>query len=146
MVPEPAWLSDPVMLPGDDVAVYEVIVAPPSEAGAVYVTVAVVAPVAVAVPIVGALGTVLTTTTAIALELTVIVVVAEPEELVAVTVYTLEEDVAVVVPLITPVEVLNERPEGSGELMLQDVAASPVFVGVSVVIAVPTVALMVDGE
>jgi hypothetical protein len=86
MVPEPAWLSDPVMLPGDDVAVYEVIVAPPSEAGAVYVTVAVVAPVAVAVPIVGALGTVLTTTTAIALELTVIVVVAEPEELVAVTV------------------------------------------------------------
>jgi hypothetical protein len=112
----------------------------------VYATVAVVAPVAVAVPIVGALGTVLTTITAIALELTVIVVVAEPEELVAVTVYTLEEDVAVVVPLITPVEVLNERPEGSGELMLQDVAASPVFVGVSVVIAVPTVALMVDGE
>ena len=123
-----------------------VIVAPPSEPGAVYATVAVVAPVAVAVPIVGALGTVLTTITAIALELTVIVVVAEPEELVAVTVYTLEEDVAVVVPLITPVEVLNERPEGSGELMLQDVAASPVFVGVSVVIAVPTVALMVDGE
>ena len=123
-----------------------VIVAPPSEPGAVYATVAVVAPVAVAVPIVGALGTALTTITAIALELTVIVVVAEPEELVAVTVYTLEEDVAVVVPLITPVEVLNERPEGSGELMLQDVAASPVFVGVSVVIAVPTVALMVDGE
>ena len=41
---------------------------------------------------------------------------------------------------------LNERPEGSGELMLQDVAASPVFVGVRVAIAVPTVALMVDGE
>ena len=51
-----------------------------------YVTVAVVAPVDVAVPIVGALGTVLTTITAMALELTVIVVVAEPEELVAVTV------------------------------------------------------------
>jgi hypothetical protein len=34
------------------------IVAPPSEPGAVYVTVAVVEPVAVAVPIVGALGTV----------------------------------------------------------------------------------------
>lgn len=63
-----------------------VIVAPPSEPGAVYVTVAVVEPVAVAVPIVGAFGTVLTTITAIALELTVIVVVAEPEELVAVTV------------------------------------------------------------
>ena len=63
-----------------------VIVAPPSEPGAVYVTVAVVELVAVAVPIVGALGTVLTTITAIALELTVIVVVAEPEELVPVTV------------------------------------------------------------
>lgn len=47
---------------------------------------AVVAPVDVAVPIVGALGAVLTTSTAIALELTVIAVVAEPEELVAVTV------------------------------------------------------------
>ena len=35
-----------------------VIVAPPSEPGAVYATVAVVEPVAVAVPIVGAFGTV----------------------------------------------------------------------------------------
>jgi hypothetical protein len=37
--------------------VYSVIVEPPSLAGAVYATVAVVAPVAVAVPIVGAPGT-----------------------------------------------------------------------------------------
>ena len=51
-----------------------------------YVTVADVAPVAVAVPIVGALGTALTTIDATALELTVIVVVAEPEAFVAVTV------------------------------------------------------------
>ena len=51
-----------------------------------YVTVAVVALVAVAIPIVGALGTVLTTIEATALELTVIVVVADPEAFVAVTV------------------------------------------------------------
>ena len=51
-----------------------------------YVTVADVAPVAVAVPIVGALGTVLTTIAATAEELTVTVVVPDPEELVAVTV------------------------------------------------------------
>jgi hypothetical protein len=31
---------------------------------------------------------------------------------------TVRTKVAVDVPLITPVEVLNERPEGSGELML----------------------------
>ena len=82
IVPEPAWLSDPVMLPGDEVAVKEVIVAPPSEPGAVYATVAVVEPVAVAVPIVGALGTVaaaLATTT-------VTVAVEEPVTLVPVTV------------------------------------------------------------
>jgi hypothetical protein len=49
------------MLPGEDVAVYNVIVAPPLLAGAVYATVAVVEPVAVAVPIVGAPGTVAAT-------------------------------------------------------------------------------------
>ena len=47
----------PVMPPGDEVAVYNVIVDPPSLAGAVYVTVASVEDVAVAVPIVGAPGT-----------------------------------------------------------------------------------------
>jgi hypothetical protein len=45
------------MPPGDDVAVYNVIAEPPSLAGAVYATVAVEDPVAVAVPIVGAPGT-----------------------------------------------------------------------------------------
>jgi hypothetical protein len=57
IVPEPAVDNVPVTPPGEDVAVYEVIVAPPSLAGAVYATVAVVFPVAVAVPIVGAPGT-----------------------------------------------------------------------------------------
>ena len=61
MVPEPAVDNVPVILPGTEVAVYVVIVAPPLLAGAVYVTVAVVAPVAVAVPIVGAPGTVAAT-------------------------------------------------------------------------------------
>jgi hypothetical protein len=57
MVPEPAWLKVPVIPPGDDVAVYSVIGEPPLLAGAVYVTVAAVGVVAVAVPIVGAPGT-----------------------------------------------------------------------------------------
>jgi hypothetical protein len=57
IVPEPAVARVPVIPPGEDVAVYDVIVAPPSLVGAVYVTVAVEDPVAVAVPIVGAPGT-----------------------------------------------------------------------------------------
>jgi hypothetical protein len=58
IVPEPACVIDVVIPPGEDVAVYEVIVAPPLEVGAVNETVAVVDPVAVAVPIVGAPGAV----------------------------------------------------------------------------------------
>jgi hypothetical protein len=58
MVPDPAWLKVPVTPPGLDVAVYVVIAAPPLLAGAVKATVAVVCPVLVAVPIVGAPGTV----------------------------------------------------------------------------------------
>jgi hypothetical protein len=46
------------MLPGLDTAVYDVIVLPPLLAGAVKVTVAVVNPVEVAVPTVGAPGSV----------------------------------------------------------------------------------------
>jgi hypothetical protein len=58
MVPEPAVARVPVRPPGEDVAVYKVIAVPPLLAGAVYVTVAAVGVVAVAVPIVGAPGTV----------------------------------------------------------------------------------------
>lgn len=57
-MPLPAWKIDPVIPPGEEVAVYEVIVAPPSDAGAVNETFAVVAPVDVAVTDVGASGTV----------------------------------------------------------------------------------------
>ena len=54
IVPEPAWLNVPVIPSGLLVAVYDVMAAPPLLAGAVNETVAVVVPVAVAVPIVGA--------------------------------------------------------------------------------------------
>ena len=47
---------EPVLHPGLEVAVYEVMLALPVSEGAVNATVAVVAPVAVAVPIVGAPG------------------------------------------------------------------------------------------
>jgi hypothetical protein len=56
IVPLVACEIAPVMPPGDEVAVYEVIVAPPSDAGAVNETFAVVAPVDVAVTDVGASG------------------------------------------------------------------------------------------
>jgi hypothetical protein len=56
IVPDPAWLSVPVIPPGEEVAVYEVIATPPLNPGAVNATVALVVPVAVAVPIVGAPG------------------------------------------------------------------------------------------
>ena len=56
IVPLPACEIVPVMPPGDEVAVYEVIAAPPSDAGAVNETFAVVAPVDVAVTDVGAPG------------------------------------------------------------------------------------------
>jgi hypothetical protein len=49
---------DPVIPPGDEVAVYDVIAAPPLDAGAVNETFAVVAPVDVAVTDVGAPATV----------------------------------------------------------------------------------------
>ena len=59
IVPLPACEIDPVTPPGDEVAVYEVIVAPPLDTGAVNETLAVVAPVDVALTDVGAPGAVL---------------------------------------------------------------------------------------
>ena len=56
IVPLPACEIDPVIPPEDEVAVYVVIVAPPSDAGAVKETFAVVAPVDVAVTDVGPPG------------------------------------------------------------------------------------------
>ena len=81
MVPEPAWFTVPVFPPGLDVAVYLVIAEPPLESGAVNATVADVAPVAVAAPIVGAPGRLSVVTEAEALDETEV-----PAALVAVTV------------------------------------------------------------
>ena len=58
IVPLPACEIDPMKPPGEEVAVYEVIAAPPFDAGAVKETFAVVAPVAVATTDVGAPGAV----------------------------------------------------------------------------------------
>ena len=63
-----------------------------------------------------------------------------PPALVAVIVYVVADDVAVGVPEITPVLVLNDKPEGSEGLIDQPAAgtAPPVLVGVKLLIAVPT--------
>ena len=66
----------------------------------------------------------------------VIVVVALPPVLLAVTVYDVEVDTAVGVPEISPVEVEKERPAGTAGEIDQDVTAPPLEVGVAVVIAV----------
>jgi hypothetical protein len=58
IVPETAWDKVPMMPPVSEVAVYSVIAEPPLETGWVKLTVAVVDPVAVAAPMVGAPGTV----------------------------------------------------------------------------------------
>ena len=58
-----------------------------------------------------------------------------PIELLAVTVYTVAADVAVGVPLITPVVVFRLSPAGNGVSTLYEVT-TPVTVGVRLVIAV----------
>jgi hypothetical protein len=113
IVPEPAWDNVAVTPPGEDVAVYDVIVAPPLEAGAVKATVAEVDPVFVAVPIVGALGTVRGTTAAETVD-----VAPVPAALVALTrnVY----DVAFVKPVtvadadveVPSANVVHDPPDG----------------------------------
>ena len=54
IVPDPAWATVPVIPPGLDVAVYNVIGEPPALTGAVYATFIEVPDTTVAVPIVGA--------------------------------------------------------------------------------------------
>lgn len=71
----------------------------------------------------------------------VMVVVALPPVLVAVTVYVAEIDTAVGVPEIAPVDVENDKPAGSDGVIDHDVTVPPLEVGVSVVIAVPFVKL-----
>jgi hypothetical protein len=89
----------PVNPPGLDVAVYEVIVEPPLLAGAVNATLAVLEPVDVAVPIVGAPGTVYGVAALLA-ELDALL----PTELVAYTVNVYD------VPLVKPLTVIVPEP------------------------------------
>ena len=69
----------------------------------------------------------------------VTVAVPLPPALVAVTVYSVEEDTAVGVPLIAPFDVLNVKPEGSAGEIDHETTAPPPVVGVMDVIATPFV-------
>ena len=64
-----------------------------------------------------------------------------PPVLLAVTVYVVEEVIAVGVPLMAPVEESSESPAGRVGETDQPVMAPPLAVGVTVVIAVPLVRL-----
>ena len=55
--------------------------------------------------------------------------------MVAVTVYDVEGDTAVGVPLILPVEGSSDRPAGSVGVIDQEVTSPPLAVGVTVVMA-----------
>tara|TARA_Y100001954_G_scaffold207087_1_gene230250 strand:- start:858 stop:1082 length:225 start_codon:yes stop_codon:yes gene_type:complete len=57
--------------------------------------------------------------------------VALPPVLLAVTVKDVEEVMAVGVPLMAPVEVENERPDGNEGLIDHEVTAPPLEVGVT---------------
>jgi hypothetical protein len=73
--------------------------------------------------------------------LTVMVTVAVelPPVLLAVTVYCAEEDTAVGVPLMVPVELENRRPAGKVGEITHEVTAPPPALGVAEVMAVPLV-------
>ena len=66
-------------------------------------------------------------------------VVLLPPAFDAVTVEDVEEEIAVGVPPIAPVEVSKVRPEGRDGEIDQDVTVPPLEVGVTVVIATPFV-------
>jgi len=67
--------------------------------------------------------------------------VALPPVFVAVIVYVVEEVIAVGVPLMAPVELSNDKPDGSDGEIDQDVGVPPPEVGVVVVIGVPLVSV-----
>ena len=69
----------------------------------------------------------------------VTVAVPLPPALVAVTVYSVEEDTAVGVPLIPPFEESNDKPAGRVGEMDHETTAPPPVVGVMDVIATPFV-------
>ena len=69
----------------------------------------------------------------------VTVAVPLPPALVAVTVYEVDDETTVGVPLIAPVVVLKDNPVGSDGEIDQEVTAPPLDDGVTVVIVVPLV-------
>ena len=71
----------------------------------------------------------------------VTVAVSLPPVLLAVTVYVAEEVIAVGVPLIAPVVVEKESPDGSDGEIDQEVTVPPLEVGVTVVMVVPFVSV-----
>jgi hypothetical protein len=75
----------------------------------------------------------------------VTVVLSVPPALVAVMVYVVFADIAVGVPVISPVLVLNDKPAGSPGLIDQVVDAPPVLVADQLLIAKPVVKMFDDG-
>ena len=71
----------------------------------------------------------------------VTVAVSLPPVLLAVTVYVAEDVIAVGVPLIAPVVVEKESPDGSDGEIDQEVTVPPLEVGVTVVMVVPFVSV-----
>jgi hypothetical protein len=76
---------------------------------------------------------------AISFTVMVKVAVSLPPVLLAVTVYVADEDTAVGVPLIAPVEESKDKPAGRDGETDHEVTVPPVIDGVAVVIAVPFV-------
>ena len=75
--------------------------------------------------------------------MTVMVTVAVelPPVLLAVTVYCVEDVMAVGVPLMAPVDESRERPAGSEGETDQEITVPPLSVGETVVMAVPLVSV-----
>lgn len=71
----------------------------------------------------------------------VMVAVALPPVLLAVTVYVVEEEIAVGVPEISPVAVENARPAGNVGVIDHKVTVPPLADGVAAVMAVPFVSV-----
>ena len=106
IVPLPACVTLPVKPPGEEVAVYERIVDPPLEVGAVKPTVAVELPAALALPTVGAPGA----DSAVVIEPDVGEALDVPELLVAVTAKVYEVPGAKPLTVIVPLPACERAP------------------------------------
>jgi hypothetical protein len=140
IVPDPACDIDPVRPPGEDTAVYDVIVAPPLDAGAVNGTDCVPTPVFVTVPIVGAPGTAYVVTAALAEEAEPV-----PTAFVAVTVYVYAVLFAPPVADIGEDAPVNVEPPGLLVAVKLVIAVLPVDAGaVNDTDCIPTPVLAAD--